>query len=186
MTIRPIKTEADYEMALSRISALFESKPNTNEGDELDVLSTLVEAYEAKHFPIESPDPVSAIKFRMNQQGLKSKDFSIIVSSAGSGRNKSFDLTISATPFIYFTNDTQYSTSDPSIEVTYLKSGSFSTGNWFEDFLIQLRNRFGGNSSYSNDEMARFSVSWEHDDTLPVNKRNECYSATVTLEYTAV
>ena len=74
MTIRPIKTEADYEMALSRISALFESKPNTNEGDELDVLSTLVEAYEAKHFPIESPDPVSAIKFRMNQQGLKSKD----------------------------------------------------------------------------------------------------------------
>lgn len=112
--------------------------------------------------------------------------FSIIVSSAGSGRNKSFDLTISATPFIYFTNDTQYSTSDPSIEVTYLKSGSFSTGNWFEDFLIQLRNRFGGNSLYSNDEMARFSVSWEHDDTLPVNKRNECYSATVTLEYTAV
>lgn len=70
MDIRPIKGDADYDAALARIDALMDAEMDTPEGDELDVLVTLVEAYEAKHHTIESPDPVEAIKFRMEQAGL--------------------------------------------------------------------------------------------------------------------
>ncbi|MDB5390435.1 MAG: putative transcription regulator with domain [Planctomycetaceae bacterium] len=69
-----IKTEADYHAALARIEEIFNAKPNTAEGDELDLLAVLVEAYEERTFPINLPDPVSAIKFRMEQQNLKPKD----------------------------------------------------------------------------------------------------------------
>ena len=69
-----IKTEADYRTALARIEAIFDAKPGTPEGDELDLLATLVELYEEKAFPIGLPSPVDAIKFRMEQQGLKAKD----------------------------------------------------------------------------------------------------------------
>jgi len=72
--IKPIKTERDYEPALAHIAALMDARPNTVAGDELDVLTTLVEAYEALHFPIEPADPVDAILFRMEQQGLERKD----------------------------------------------------------------------------------------------------------------
>jgi HTH-type transcriptional regulator/antitoxin HigA len=68
MEIRPIKNEADYDAALARIDALFDAGIDTPEGDELDILVTLVEAYEAKHYPIDSPDPIEAIKFRMEQR----------------------------------------------------------------------------------------------------------------------
>ena len=76
MDIRPIHTEADYKAALREISALMESDPapDTPQGDRLDILATLVQAYEAKHFPISAPDPVEAIKFRMEQSGLSVKD----------------------------------------------------------------------------------------------------------------
>lgn len=74
MDIRPIKTEQDYEQALERIAVLMDAHPNTEAGDELDVLTTLVEAYEAQHFPIEPADPVDAILFRIEQQGLERKD----------------------------------------------------------------------------------------------------------------
>ncbi|MBB5213341.1 helix-turn-helix domain-containing protein [Parapusillimonas granuli] len=76
MEIRPIRTEADYKAALKEISRLMESDPgiDTPDGDRLDVLATLVQAYEAKHFPINLPDPVEAIKFRMEQAGLTPKD----------------------------------------------------------------------------------------------------------------
>lgn len=76
MDIRPIHTEADYKAALQEISALMESDPapDTPQGDRLDILATLVQAYEAKHFPISAPDPVEAIKFRMEQSGLSVKD----------------------------------------------------------------------------------------------------------------
>ena len=74
MDIRPIKTDADYERALARIEALMDAERDSDEGDELDVLTTLVEAYEAQHFPIEPADPVEAILFRMEQQGLSRKD----------------------------------------------------------------------------------------------------------------
>jgi HTH-type transcriptional regulator/antitoxin HigA len=74
MDIKPIKTDADYRAALKEIEGLMTAKLNTPEGDRLDVLVTLVEAYEAKHYPIDLPDPVEAIKFRMEQAGLTVKD----------------------------------------------------------------------------------------------------------------
>lgn len=74
MNIRPIKSERDYELALQRIDALMEAASGTPEGDELDILATIVGAYEDKHFPIDLPDPVEAILFRMEQMGLQRKD----------------------------------------------------------------------------------------------------------------
>lgn len=77
-----IKTEADYQAALARIEAIFDAKPGTPEGDELDLLSTLIELYEEKAFPIGLPSPVDAIKFRMEQAGLKAKDLIPYIGSA--------------------------------------------------------------------------------------------------------
>jgi HTH-type transcriptional regulator/antitoxin HigA len=74
MDIKPIKTEADYRAALKEIESLMEAAADTPEGERLDVLVTLVEAYEKKHFPMDLPDPVEAIKFRMEQMGLTPKD----------------------------------------------------------------------------------------------------------------
>jgi HTH-type transcriptional regulator/antitoxin HigA len=74
MTIRPIRNSNDHESALKRIQALMSAKAGTDDGDELDVLATLVDAYETKHFPIDSPDPIEAIRFRMEQLGLERKD----------------------------------------------------------------------------------------------------------------
>jgi HTH-type transcriptional regulator / antitoxin HigA len=74
MNIRPIKTEKDYNLALSRIEDLWVAKKETLEGDELDLLVTLVEAYEMKHYPIAPPDPIDAFKFRMEQMGLTPAD----------------------------------------------------------------------------------------------------------------
>ncbi len=73
MTIHPVKTEKDYRKALLRIDGLMDATPNSNEGDELDVLATLVESYERDHFTINTPDPVEAILFRMEQMGLDRK-----------------------------------------------------------------------------------------------------------------
>lgn len=74
MHIKPIKTEADHRAALARIDELWEAEPNSPEGDELEVLVTLVDAYEETHFPIDLPHPIEAIRFRMEQQGLEDKD----------------------------------------------------------------------------------------------------------------
>ena len=76
MNIHPIRTKKDYKVALRELSAYFdnEPEPKTEEGDRFEILATLVEAYEAKHFPIEAPDPVEAIRFRMEQGGLTVKD----------------------------------------------------------------------------------------------------------------
>ena len=74
MNIRPIKTEKDYNSAISRIEELWGSKRDTQEGDELDILVTLVESYEMKHYPITPPDPIDAIKFRMEQMGMTRAD----------------------------------------------------------------------------------------------------------------
>lgn len=74
MDIRPIKTEQDYEAAISRIEVLWGAKKDSPEGDELDLLATLVESYEMKHYPIAPPDPIDAIKFRMEQMGLTKAD----------------------------------------------------------------------------------------------------------------
>ena len=74
MDIKPIKTESDYETALAEIERLMEAEPNTPEGDKLDVLTTLVETYEEKHYPINPPDPIEAIIHEMESQGLTRKD----------------------------------------------------------------------------------------------------------------
>ena len=74
MDIRPIKTEADYRATLKEIESLMTARPDTSEGEKLDVLTTLVEAYESTHYPIDLPDPVEAIKFEMEQKGLTVKD----------------------------------------------------------------------------------------------------------------
>lgn len=81
MDIRPIHTEADHKVTLKEISTLMEDDPDqgTPEGDRLDILVTLVQAYEAKHAPIPLPDPVEAIKFRMDQNGLSVKDLEPII-----------------------------------------------------------------------------------------------------------
>lgn len=74
MDIRPIKTDADYRAALNDIENLMMAEPDTVKGEKLDILVTLVEAYEAKHFPMDLPDPVEAIKFEMERKGLTVKD----------------------------------------------------------------------------------------------------------------
>ena len=74
MNISPIKTKQDHTNALNRIEALWEAEPNTPEGDEFEVLATLIHVYENEHFPIEAPTPIEAIKFRMEQQGLEDAD----------------------------------------------------------------------------------------------------------------
>ena len=74
MEIKPIKTAADHAAALQEIDGLMSAELGTPEGDRLDVLATLVEVYEAKHFPMELPNPIDAIKFAMEQKGLTPKD----------------------------------------------------------------------------------------------------------------
>jgi HTH-type transcriptional regulator/antitoxin HigA len=74
MELKPIKTEADYEVALAKIDELWEAEPGSSEGDLLDVLATLVEAYEEKHHPVLPPDPVEAILHLMESQGLERRD----------------------------------------------------------------------------------------------------------------
>ena len=73
MDIKPIKNKRDYEQALQRVESLWKSPEGSAENDELDVLATLIEAYEREHFPIDLPDPVEAIKFRLEQEGKDSR-----------------------------------------------------------------------------------------------------------------
>lgn len=70
MTIKPIKTHDDYEAALAEIERLFDANKTDEEYDQLDLLATLVQAYEAKHYPIEPPDPIAAIEYEMEKRGL--------------------------------------------------------------------------------------------------------------------
>lgn len=72
--LKPIRNEADYEAALAEVERLWGARNGTPEGDRLDVLATLIDVYEAKHHPIDPPDPVEAIRFRMEQQGLSRRD----------------------------------------------------------------------------------------------------------------
>lgn len=74
MNISPIKNEADYQNALERLEVIFDAKRGSQEGDELEILAILIDNYENENFPIEMPDPISAIKFRMEQMGMKQKD----------------------------------------------------------------------------------------------------------------
>ncbi len=74
MELKPIKSEKDYYKALERLEVIFDAKPDSKEGDEAEILSLLIENYENKYFPIEAPDPIEAIKIRMEELNLKQKD----------------------------------------------------------------------------------------------------------------
>ena len=79
MDIRPIKTEQDYNNSIMRIEELWGAKRDTAQGDELELLITLVESYEMKHYPIAPPDPVDAIKFRMEQMNMDNKELAKVI-----------------------------------------------------------------------------------------------------------
>ncbi len=79
MNIYPIKTDKDYQNALERLEFIFDAKKGTSEGDELEILSILIEKYEEKLYPIDLPDPIEAIKFRMEQLGLQQNDLTEII-----------------------------------------------------------------------------------------------------------
>ncbi len=81
MDIRPIKTEADYQAALLRVEALMQAQPNTPEGDDLDILSTLIAAYEEQHYPILPPDPVEALMYWMETRDLTRRDLEHLLGS---------------------------------------------------------------------------------------------------------
>ncbi len=74
MQLKILKTKTDYKKALNRIDTIFDAKPNTIRGDEFELLALLIDKYEEEHFPIDLPHPIEAIKFRMDQMGLKQKD----------------------------------------------------------------------------------------------------------------
>ena len=81
LDVKPIRNETDYEAALQQVEELWGAPLGTPEGDQLDVLATLIDAWEARHYPMEPPDPIDAIKFRMEQQGLDRKDLAAILGS---------------------------------------------------------------------------------------------------------
>lgn len=81
--IKPIRSQDDYERAMAEVERLWGAATGTAKGDRLDVLATLIDAYEREHFPIEAPTPVEAIKFRMEQQGLTRKDLESVIGSRG-------------------------------------------------------------------------------------------------------
>lgn len=83
MTIKPIHSARDYRAALKEIEGLMEAQPNTPQGDRLDILTTLVEAWEDKHHPIEAPDPIEAIRFAMEQRGLSRRDLEPFIGGRG-------------------------------------------------------------------------------------------------------
>ncbi len=83
ITISPILNEADYENALDEIQSLMQAKPGTKDGAKLDVLVTLLEAYEERHWPIDPPDPLEAIRARMEGAGLRQKDLEPMIGSRG-------------------------------------------------------------------------------------------------------
>jgi HTH-type transcriptional regulator/antitoxin HigA len=79
MEVRPIKTEEDYDQALKRLEQIFHAPVDSKEGDEAEILSILIEKYEEEHYPIAAPDPIEAIKFRMEQMGMNNQDLAEII-----------------------------------------------------------------------------------------------------------
>jgi len=88
MNIKPIKNDRDYERALLRVEALWDAKEGSRESDELDILATLIEAYEREYYPVDPPDPVEAIKFRLEQEG---KDTRALIGVIG-GRTRVYEV----------------------------------------------------------------------------------------------
>lgn len=97
MTIKPIKTKKDYQAAMNRLETIFDAQPGTPDGDELEVLGILIDKYEQEHYPIDYPDPIEAIKFRMEQMGYSQSDLARMVglkSRASEILNKKRKLTL--------------------------------------------------------------------------------------------
>ncbi|MBD0285984.1 MAG: helix-turn-helix domain-containing protein [Flavisolibacter sp.] len=97
MNIKPIKTKKDYQAAMDRLEAIFDAKPGTPEGDELELLGILIDKYEQEYYPIDYPDPIEAIKFRMEQLGYNQNDLAKVVglkSRASEILNKKRKLTL--------------------------------------------------------------------------------------------
>ena len=88
MNMRPIKTESDYRAALAEVESLMLAEPGTPEGEKLDVLTTLLEAYERNHYPMDFPDPVDAIKFEMERRGLTVADLEPMIGK----RNRVYEV----------------------------------------------------------------------------------------------
>lgn len=83
MNIKPIRNDADLQQAFKQLESVFQAQTGTPEADEMEILVTLIETYEQKYFPISAADPVEAIKFRMEQQGLTQKDLEPFIGSSG-------------------------------------------------------------------------------------------------------
>ena len=83
MNIKPIRSNEDLHDTFRRLECIFQAEEGTPEADEMEILVTLIEAYENKHYPISPPDPIEAIKFRMQQQGLTAKDLKVFIGSSG-------------------------------------------------------------------------------------------------------
>jgi HTH-type transcriptional regulator/antitoxin HigA len=97
MTIKPIKTKKDYQFALERLEVIFDARKGSPQGDELEILGILIEKYEDEHFPIGFPDPIEAIKFRMEQMGFNQSDLAEVIglkSRASEILNKKRKLTL--------------------------------------------------------------------------------------------
>ena len=99
MDIKPIRNEKDYRKALKRVETIWDAAPGSPKFDELEILTTLVEAYEERHYPIAPPDPIEAIRFRMQQLGLSRKDLEPYIGSRGRvsevlGRKRAMSLTM--------------------------------------------------------------------------------------------
>jgi len=98
MKISPIRNEKDYQQAITRLEEIFDAKKGTEQGDELEILSILIDQYENEHFPIGMPDPIEAIKFRMEQMEMKNKDLAEVMgfnSRVSEILNKKRKLTLS-------------------------------------------------------------------------------------------
>ena len=83
MNIKPIRSDEDLQEAFRHLEGIFQAKEGTPEADEVEILVTLIEAYENKNYPISPPDPIEAIKFRMDQQGLTARDLEVFIGSSG-------------------------------------------------------------------------------------------------------
>lgn len=97
MKLKPIRTEKDYALALKRLDNIFDAEPGTKEGDELEILALIIEDYEDKNYPINAPDPIEAIKFKMEQMGMNQSDLAEIIghkSRASEILNKKRKLTL--------------------------------------------------------------------------------------------
>lgn len=119
--IKPIKTTEDYRDTLTRVEQLMSSVKNTPAGDELDVLVTLLESYEKKHYPIDLPDPVSAIKFFMEQKGLTVKDLESIIGRS----NRVYEILNHSRPLTLAMITRLYDVLDIPLECLIKKSPKF-------------------------------------------------------------